>query len=398
MRRLVASSTALLALAIAFRIAAPPVAAKPDDGQQIFRFDTFGDEQLWTNTLRMNEVVASLPPATALAVGLKVDADALPPAVVDAIKAGQVNLNDPAVTIQLLSLNAVVGLIGHVGNGALESVGIACALCHSTVDNSLVSGIGHRLDGWPNRDLDVGAIVALSPVLTEEQKAVFNSWKPGTFDPRLQAFDGTGFIPLNSPTLPVVIPPAYGLQRVGFETVTGDGPISYWNSYVGVTQMGGHGGFSDSQLHLDIRQTTDVVTPKLPALLDYQLSLRAPAPPRGSFDRSAARRGEELFSGAARCAQCHTPPAFTDVRSGPDPSVPLLHAPAETGMEPVYASRSVTGAYRTAPLRGVWQHPPYFHDGSAADLGAVVDHYDTVLSLGLTAAQKKDLVEYLKSL
>jgi hypothetical protein len=377
----------------------PASPADVSNGREIFRFETFGDEQLWTDTLHLEQAVASLSPAAALQAGLKVDAASLPQSVVNAITAGQVDLNDPAVTIQLLRLNAVVGIIGRVSDAdTLQSIGITCALCHSTVDNSLTTGIGNRLDGWPNRDLNVGAIVALSPVLKKKQKAVFNSWGKGKFDPRLQAFNGTTFIPLNSPTLPVLIPPAYGLQRVGLETVTGDGPISYWNNYVGVSQMGGHGSFTDSRLGLSIIQIPDLVTPKLPALLDYQLSLRPPEPPEGSFDPAAAQRGEQLFSGVARCKECHTPPAFTDVLSGPDPTMPFLHDPSETGMEPVYASRSVTGKYRTAPLRGVWQHPPYFHDGSAADLLAVVNHYDRVLSLGLTSAQKADLVEYLKSL
>jgi hypothetical protein len=369
------------------------------DGQQIFRFDTFGDEQLWTDTLQLQQPIASVSPATALQVGLKVDVAMLPPSVVQALEAGQVKLDDPAVTIQLLELNAVVGVIGRVsGGGHLKSVGVTCALCHSTVDNSLTAGIGRRLDGWPNRDLNVGAIVALSPVLSAEQKAVFNSWGPGKFDPRLQAFDGTNLISLNNPTLPVMIPPAYGLQGVGFETFTGDGPISYWNNYVGVSEMGGHGSFSDERIGVFITQTPDLVTPKLPALLEYQLSLGAPEPPRGSFNRGAARRGEVLFSGVARCGTCHTGPAFTDVNDGSSPNTPLLHAPAETGMEGVYASRSATGMYRTSPLRGIWQHPPYFHDGSAADLAAVVNHYNTVLSLGLTGTQKADLVEFLKSL
>jgi hypothetical protein len=382
------------------RLAGQPASpADVSNGREIFRFETFGDEQLWTDTLHLEQAVASLSPAAALQAGLKVDAASLPQSVVNAITAGQVDLNDPAVTIQLLRLNAVVGIIGRVSDAdTLQSIGITCALCHSTVDNSLTTGIGNRLDGWPNRDLNVGAIVALSPVLKKKQKAVFNSWGKGKFDPRLQAFNGTTFIPLNSPTLPVLIPPAYGLQRVGLETVTGDGPISYWNNYVGVSQMGGHGSFTDSRLGLSIIQIPDLVTPKLPALLDYQLSLRPPEPPEGSFDPAAAQRGEQLFSGVARCKECHTPPAFTDVLSGPDPTMPFLHDPSETGMEPVYASRSVTGKYRTAPLRGVWQHPPYFHDGSAADLLAVVNHYDRVLSLGLTSAQKADLVEYLKSL
>jgi hypothetical protein len=400
MRRVAWLATAVYLVTLVLVIAGRPASSAQDfDGRQIFRFDTFGDEQLWTETLQMHQALASVSPADALSVGLKVDVEALPPAIVEGLKAGDVDLDDPAVTIQLLAINAVVGVIGRVNAaGELESIGITCALCHSTVDNSLTAAIGRRLDGWPNRDLNVGAIIALSPVLTEAQRAVFNSWGPGKFDPRLQAFDGTTLIPLNSPSLPVLIPPAYGLRGVGFETVTGDGPISYWNNYVGVTQMGGHGSFSDSRIGLNITQTPDLVTPKLPALLEYQLRLRSPEPPRGSFNRAAARRGEELFSGAARCKECHTPPTFTDVLSGPDPTVPFLHAPAEVGAEPVYASRSATGMYRTSPLRGIWQHPPYFHDGSAADLLAVVNHYDAVLSLGLSAAQKADLVEYLKSL
>ena len=377
----------------------PASSARAFDGQQIFRFDTFGDEQLWTDTLQMQQAVASVSPATALSVGLKVDVDALPSTVIDALRAGRIDLNDPAVTIQLLALNAVVGLKGRVNaEGHLVAIGTTCALCHSTVDNSLTAGVGRRLDGWPNRDLDVGRIVALSPVLNDDQRAVFRSWGAGRFDPRLQAFNGTDLIPLNSPTLPVLIPPAYGLRGVGFETFTGDGPISYWNNYVGVTQMGGHGSFSDPRIGVSVTQTPDLVTPKLPALLEYQLKLRPPEPPRGSFNRSAARRGEQLFSGVARCKECHTPPTFTDVLSGPNPAIPLLHAPAEVGAEPVYAARSATGMYRTSPLRGIWQHPPYFHDGSAADLLAVVNHYDSLLSLGLSAAQKADLVEYLKSL
>lgn len=397
MNRLLAVVTTVLVLAGALRITAQ---SGPREGQQIFRFDTFGDEQLWTNALQMHKALATVSPAVALSVGLKVDVEALPAAVIQGLKTGTVNVNDPAVTLQLLALNAVVGVIGKVSAaGVLESVGVTCALCHSTVDNSLAPGIGTRLDGWPNRTLNVGAIVALSPVLTNSQKAVFTSWGPGKYDPRLHAFNGSTLIELNRSTLPVVIPPAYGLRQVGFETFTGDGPISYWNNYVAVTQMGGHGNFSDQRIDLNITQTPpDLVASKLPALLDYQLSLRAPDPPRDSFSVVAAQRGRQLFNGAARCDTCHTPPAFTDVMRGRDNSVPLLHAPSETGMEPVYASRSATKQYRTTPLAGIWQHPPYFHDGSAADLMAVVNHYDKVLSLNLSAAQKADLVEFLKSL
>jgi mono/diheme cytochrome c family protein len=370
-----------------------------EDGKQIFRYDTFGDEQFWTDVLRMEEAIATVSPATALAVGLKVDVDALPREIIAALRAGQVDLTNPAVTIELLRLNAVVGVQGQVNStGQLIRVGITCALCHSSVDNTLAAGIGRRLDGWANTDLNVGAIVALSPALDAATKAEFNAWGSGKYDPRHHAFDGTNLLSLNSPSLPVVLPPIYGLKGVGFETFTGDGPISYWNSYVGVSQMGGQGNFSDSRIGLSITQTPDLVTPKLAALLEYQLSLRTPEPPEGSFNRDAAQRGKRLFRNAAGCAVCHQSPNFTDVLSGPDRTEPFLHDPAEVGTDPAYAARTATKKYRTTPLRGLWQHPPYFHDGSAPDLLAVVEHYDGLFKLKLSAAQKADLVEYLKSL
>jgi len=397
MRKTIAAALALYAAATWITVA-PALSADTFDGKQVFRFDTFGDEQLWTKTLQMQKAVAQISPATALSVGLKVDAEALPPSVIDAITAGTVDLNDPAVTIQLLKLNAIVGVMAKVAgrNNTLATVGVTCALCHSTVDDSVAPGIGKRLDGRPNRTLNVGAIIALSPALTD--KSPYNSWGPGKYDARFHAFDGTTFIPLNSPSIPAVIPPAFGLQGIGFETYTGDGPISYWNSYVGVTQMGGHGNFTDSRIGLSIAQTPDLVTPKLPALLQYQLSLQTPPPPTGSFDRAAARRGEDVFNGAAGCARCHRPPTYTDVLSGPDSSVPFLHAASEIGADPEYASRSATGMYRTTPLRALWQHPPYFHDGSAKDLLSVVNHYQSVFGLTLTERQKADLVEFLKTL
>lgn len=377
---------------------ARPAAQQPD-GQAIFRFDTFGDEQLWTNVLRMHEVVATVDPATALSVGLKVDVDALPPPVIAALRAGQVDLTSPAVTTELLRLNAVVGLKGVVnGNGQLTSLGVTCALCHSTVDHSFAPGIGKRLDGWANRDLNVGAIVALSPALPDALKAEFRTWGPGKYDPRHHAFDGVNLIPLNSPSLPIVIPSIFGLKGVGFETFTADGPISYWNSYVGVGQMGGHGSFSDQRIGLTITQTPDLVTPKLAALLDYQLRLGVPDPPAGSFDRDRAGRGKQLFRNQAGCATCHQSPNFTDVLNGPSHVTPFLHDPTEVGMDPRYAERTATGKYRTTPLRALWQHAPYFHDGSAPDLLAVVNHYDRLFRLHLSGAQKADLVEYLKSL
>ncbi len=368
-------------------------------GQAIFRYDTFGDEQLWTDVLRMHDVIATVDPATALAVGLKVDVEALPREMIARLRAGEVDLTDPAVTIELLRLNAVVGVRGRVDEtGHLISVGITCALCHSSVDNSLTTGIGRRLDGWANTDLNVGAIVALSPALDEATKTEFNAWGPGKYDPRHHAFDGTNLLSLNSPSLPIVIPPIYGLKGVGFETFTGDGPISYWNSYVGVGQMGGQGNFSDPRIGLFITQRPDLVTPKLAALLDYQLSLHTPQPPRNSVDHAAARRGKRLFRGEAGCATCHQSPNFTDVLSGPTRTVPFLHDPAEVGTDPAYAVRTATRKYRTTPLRGLWQHPPYFHDGSAPDLLAVVNHYNQQFKLNLTPGQKADLVEFLKSL
>jgi hypothetical protein len=368
-------------------------------GRQIFRYDTFGDEQLWTGVLRLHEPIATLSPRAALRVGLKVDVEALPKAVVAALQAGQVNLDDPAVTLTLLRANAVVGVRGVVSDaGALTRVGITCALCHSTVDDSLAPGIGRRLDGWAATSLDVGAIVALSPALDAATKAEFQTWGPGKYDPRHHYFDGEAIVPLNSPSLPVVIPPIYGLQRVGFETYSGDGPISYWNSYVGVGQMGGHGTFVDRRIGVRIVQHPDLVTPKLFPLLVYQLSLETPKPPAGSVDRIAAARGRAVFAGEAGCVRCHRGSTLTDVLSGPPRGWPVLHDPDEVGTEPEYATRSATKRYRTTPLRGLFQHAPYFHDGSAADLPAVVAHYDAHFGLGLSEAQKADLVQYLRSL
>ncbi len=347
----------------------------------------------------MDQGLASVSPADALKVGLKVDVDALPPELIAALQAGQVDLTSPATTAALFRLNAIVGVIGKVnGAGTLMSVGITCALCHSTVDNSFTAGIGHRLDGWPNRDLNVGAILGLSPALGPQLKAEFATWGPGRYDPRHHAFDGTTIVTLNSPSIPVVLPPAYGLQGVGFETFTGDGPISYWNAYVGISQMGGQGNFSDPRINLSIAQNPDLVTSKLPELLQYQLSLAPPPAPAGSFNVAAAERGSALFAGKAGCATCHKPPTFTDVSSGPDPNVPVLHDPNEVGTDPRYAARSATKQYRTSPLRGIWQHPPYFHDGSAATLMDVVEHYRRRFKLNLSAPERADLVEFLKSL
>ena len=322
MRRLIGFASIAFVLALAFAMsgfgpaaAAQQLAARAQDdndgrrrnGQAIFRFDTFGDEQLWTDVLRMHEVIATVGPATALAVGLKVDVEALPRKIIAALRAGKVDLTDPAVTIELLRLNAVVGVRGNVNDtGQLTSVGITCALCHSSVDNSFTTGIGRRLDGWANTDLNVGAIVALSPALDEATKAEFNAWGPGKYDPRHHAFDGTNLLSAEQPSVPIVIPPIYGLKGVGFETFTGDGPISYWNSYVGVGQMGGQGNFSDPRIGLVITQTPDLVTPKLPALLDYQLSLLH----AGAAQRQLRSRGGNAWRASLpqRSGMRHLPP------------------------------------------------------------------------------------------
>lgn len=372
--------------------AAAEQAALVEQGRQIFRFDTFGDEAQWTDALRLHEVIeAAVDPLTALSVGLKVDAEALPPQVVEGIRNGSVDLQSPATMLALLKLDAVVGVRGTVetvgGVDRLRRVGITCALCHSTVDDSFAPGIGKRLDGWPNRDLNPGAIIALSPALDAATKVALGAWGKGRFDPRHNV-DGLD--------KPVVIPPAYGLAGIRRITYTGDGSeIAYWNRYVAVVEMGGLGSFSEPRLNLSVTHgSVDLVGSKLPALQAYQLSLEAPAAPAGSFDAAAAARGKLVFEAAGRCATCHSGPHFTDANQ-------RLHPPADSMAEPEspsYASRSATKLYRTSPLRGVWQHPPYFHDGSAATLDNVVARYDARLALGLTAAQRADLVQYLKSL
>jgi mono/diheme cytochrome c family protein len=348
------------------------------EGQRVFRFDTFGDEPLWTDTLRLHEVVEkNVDPTTALKVGLKVDADVLPAGILE-----KVDLKSPATTVALLKMNAVVGIQATVdSDNHITRLGVTCALCHSTVDDSVRPGIGHRKDGWPNRDLNVGAIIALSPVLSADKKAVYVSWGPGKYDPRYNQ-DGKN--------TPLVLPPAYGLAEVKNETVTAEGPISYWNAYVAVTQMGGQGNFSDPRLGIDVTHSPDIVTPKLPALRAYQHSLPAPPPPAGSFDVAVAERGRAVFD--RTCAICHVGGSGTDNNNG------TLHAPAETGVDGAYAARTANKAYRTTPLRALWQHSPYFHDGSAATLADVVAHYKRVRALALTAEQQRDLVEYLKSL
>lgn len=353
------------------------------EGRRIFRYDDFGDWRFWTDTLRLHELVQGVSPRVALALGLKVDLDAVPPDVLSAVLSDPASLDDPAVTRVLLSLDAVVGVTARVEADRITRMGITCALCHSTVDDAVAPGIGRRLDGWPNRDLAVGTIISLTPGLPDELRSIYASWPPGFFDPRFNV-DG-----INAP---VVIPPAYGLAGVGLETYTGEGPVSYWNNYVAVVEMHGRGSFFDPRLgiRIEVPPREDEVKSKLPALRQYQRVLESPPPPPGSFDPVAAARGEVVFRTTARCSACHSGPRYTDGGR--------LHRVSETGMDPLYATRGTTKRYRTTPLRALWQHPPYFHDGSAATLADVVDHYDRVLSLGLSAGEKADLVEFLKSL
>jgi mono/diheme cytochrome c family protein len=361
-------------------------------GKQTFRYDTFGDETKWTDTLHLDQAISTVDPTTALKVGLKVDSEALPASVVTGIQNGSISLTDPATTLALLKLDAVVGVKATVstvnGKDTLTRVGVTCALCHSTVDDSFAKGIGKRLDGWPTRDLNVGAIIALSPALDAPTKEVFNSWGPGRYDPRFN-FDGKNG--------PQVIPPAYGLQNINSITVTGDGTdIEYWNRYVAVTQMGGHGSFTEPRTGVSVTNgTDDLVSSVLPALQAYQLSILAPTPPAGSFDAAAAARGKQVFD--VTCASCHSGDQFTDANTRLHPVSDSMGEPEAAGV-PSYASRSATKMYRTSPLKGIWQHPPYFHNGKAATLEDVVSIYNDRRSLGLTSDQQTDLVQYLKSL
>jgi hypothetical protein len=398
------------------------------DGRRTFRFDTFGDEAFWTDTLKLNGAVEKVSPRTALAVGLKVDLDALPRAVVNALEAGRVNLDDPAVTAALLELDAVVGVKGVVDAGHhVTRLGITCALCHSTVDDALAAGIGHRLDGWPNRDLNVGAIVNLSPDLSAVAsllgapeaavRGVVSRWGPGKFDAAV-FMDGKAVGPDGVPH-PVLIPAAFGLSGANLHTYTGWGSVTYWNAFVANLEMHGQGTFFDPRLddpskfpvaaangfgHLTAAPGQDQVTSKLAALNFYEQALEAPRAPAGSFDAAAAGRGSTVFAGQARCASCHVPPLFTEPGWN-------QHTAAEIGIDGFQASRSPDGRYRTTPLKGLWARMRagnatdptgnghgFYHDGRFATLLDVVNHYDAHLGLGLTPAQKDDLVEYLRSL
>jgi hypothetical protein len=400
-----------------------------EEGRRTFRFDTFGDEDFWGGQLRLHEAVAGagfggvgpgLNPARALALGLKVDSEALPPDIALAIRAGRLDLEDPANTLVLLELDAVVGVTGFFDEGSLVSLGIQCALCHSTVDDSLAPGIGARLDGWANRDLDIGRIVALAPnlqpiagvlgVSTDVVEQVLESWGPGKFDAEL-LLDGKAFPPPGVPATSsaTLIPPAFGLSGVNLHTWTGWGSVTHWNAFVANIEMHGKGTFIDARLDDPVQFPVatrngfgrilppageeDRITPKLADLHLFQLSLESPEPPAGSFDPAAAERGDELFDGKAGCARCHVEPLFTEPGWN-------LHTPEEIGIDSFQADRSPDKRYRTTPLRGLWTHTKggFFHDGRFATLGEVVDHYDTFFGLGLTAAEKEDLVQYLLSL
>jgi len=395
-----------------------------EQGRQIFRFDTFGDEAFWGDTLKLHQAIEGtkfggvgpgVSPRTALSVGLKVDLDALPKLLVQQIKEGKVNLDDPATTLALLKLNSVVGVQGQFNqNGSLKSVGINCALCHSTVDDTLAPGIGHRLDGWANRDLNVGAIISLAPDLSAftnllnvdeaTVKTVLASWGPGKFDAEL-ILDGKAFRP-DGKSGATLLPPAFGLAGVNLHTWTGWGGVSHWNAFVANLEMHGKGTFFDPRLNdatkfpiaaragfADVRNDPDLISSKLPALQFYQLAIPAPKPPSGSFDAVAAERGRVLFAGPANCVQCHVPPTFTEPGWN-------MHTAAEIGIDDFQSKRSPDERYRTSPLRGLWTHQKggFYHDGRFAALLDVVNHYNTFKQLNLTEQQKRDLVEYLKSL
>jgi hypothetical protein len=394
------------------------------EGRQTFRFETFGDEAFWGDTLRLHEAIAGAPqggvgpglsPTQALTLGLKVDSEALDAGLRNAILAGQVDLNDPATTIELLRHESVIGIKGIFdGLGNLQSVGIQCALCHTTVDDSFLPGIGLRRDGWANRDLDVGSIIALAPNLapvadllgTDEDtvRTALHSWGPGKFDAEI-FLDGKAFGPLGA-SAATLIPPAFGMGGVNLHTWTGWGSGTYWNAFVANIEMHGKGTFYDPRLDDSFKfpvaaaantghlvPVEDLVTPKLAALQFYQLALPIPTPPAGSFDPDAARAGQAVFNGVAACARCHVPPLYTEPGWN-------MHTAEEIGIDDFQAMRSPDERYRTAPLRGLFTHARggFYHDGRFATLLDVVEHYETHFALGLTPQEKADLVEFLKSL
>jgi hypothetical protein len=398
-----------------------------DEGRRVFRFETFGDEAWWTDTLRLHEAIegmnhggagAGVSPATALAVGLKVDVDALPKKIQKSIARGAVNLDDPAVTLLLLKLDAVLGIKAtlHHDDSGIESMGVTCALCHSTVDNSFAPGIGHRLDGWPNRDLNVGLIVSLAPnlqpiadlLLTDVAtvKRVLTSWGPGRYDAWLDK-DGKAFRP-DGGQAGTLLPPAYGLAGVNLHTWTGSGSVPYWNAYVAATQMRGtEVTFYDPRLSDPVQYPVAArsgswnvkgadaarASDKLDALHYYQISIPAPKAPKGSFDAGAAARGKALFVGKAQCASCHVPPLYTEPGYA-------IHTPEEIGIDGFQADRSPTHGYRTSPLAGLWSHQTggFYHDGRFATLADVVKHYDDFFQLDLSPREKEDLIQFLLSI
>jgi hypothetical protein len=395
------------------------------DGRRIFRDDTFGDEGFWGGTLRLHEAILGerlggvgpgLSPKQALAAGLKVDSNRLPKSVIDAIGQGTVNLDDPATTVELLRANAVLGIHGVFdAKNQLVSVGIACGFCHSTVDDKITKGIGNRLDGWPNRDLNVGAVVAMAPSLApfaellgvdeDAVRKVLKSWGAGRYDAELN-HDGKAVRP-DGATAATLLPAAFGLAGVNLHTYTGWGSVTHWNAYVANTQMHGKGTFYDPRLNdpdrfplavksgdWNTRNNPDLVTSKLAALHYYQLSIPAPQPPTGSFKKDLAGLGKTVFEGKGRCATCHVPPLFTEPGWN-------MHTAEEIGIDDFQARRSPDKKfYRTTPLKGLFAREKggFYHDGRFATYGDVVDHYDQRFNLGLSAEEKAELVEYLKSL
>src|SRR5689334_1207904 len=396
-----------------------------EEGKQIFRFDTFGDEVYWTDKLKLHDAIQGskfggvgpgVSPKTALAVGLKVDMEALPQSLINQLKQGKVNLDDPATTLALIKLDAVLGVKGTFNpNGSLKAVGLSCAVCHSTVDDAFAPGIGRRLDGWSNQDLNVGAIVSLAPDLSAltnllgvdeaTVKKVLASWGPGKFDAELN-LDGKAFRP-DGKSAATIIPPAFGMAGVNLHTWGGGwGTVTYWNAFVGNLELSGQGTFFDERLNDPVkypvaaragfgnkRSTPDMVTSKLASLQFYQLAIPPPTPPEGSFDRVAAARGQMIFNGKATCAQCHVPPLFTEPGWN-------THKPADIGIDDFQANRAPDNSYRTTPLRGLFTHMKrgFYHDGRFATLLDVINHYNGFKHLNLTEQEKKDLVEYLKSL
>ncbi|HEX2165339.1 MAG TPA: hypothetical protein VHM02_15455 [Thermoanaerobaculia bacterium] len=388
--------------------------ASLERGRQTFRYDPFGSNLFFSNTLGLNEVLSQVTPRQALALGVKVDVDNLPPSVRRAIQRGAVDLDDPAVTRFLFERYAVVGVVANVEGDQLKDLGITCAFCHSTVDDSLAPGIGHRLDGWANRDLDVGAILSIAPNLqpladllevdVETVKTVLTSWGPGKFDAHLN-LDGVAFRP-DGKSASVLIPPAFGLAGVNLHTYEGWGGVPYWNAYVGGHEMNGLARFYDPRLADaekypiaakagldDIDEVPDLLTEHLADLHLYQIAIPAPDPPAGSFDVAAAERGETLFAGKAGCAECHVPPIYTEPGWN-------LHLPEEIGIDSFQADRGPEGRYRTTPLAGLWTHTEggFYHDGRFPTLLDVIDHYDQHFDLELSESEKRDLQEFLKSL